>query len=850
MRIALPRAALAASTARLNGHLMAAALLLCVTVLVGVSASALFLRSAMEANARQLLAADLRLQAALPLQAAYRTGALPGEVLAFAEQRLAGPGRQLSPGLEFSAMARVAGGERTLLVEVKAVAADYPLRGRVQLEQALSLTQALADGGVVVEKSLLTRLGVGVGDAILLGDATLTIAATLAYEPDRVTHLFNLGPRVIMPLTQVARTGLLQTGSRVTQVVSVRLAEGENAATWAETLRAGSQVAGLRVLTPEQSQPTVRRFIRRFTLFLALTSLLTLLVAGLAMTGAMAAYLRESRTTIAVLKLLGAETGQVVAAVLWATLRLAWPASLAGGILGVLLPGLMPRFLAGLFPAEAVYHPSIWLALTGTGLGLLFSLLCAAGPLWWTRQISPARLFCAATGGEAARPVGPAGWWLAGLALLGVAGAALGIIHWSGESRFGLMFAAGLGGVVLLAWGLARVGLWWLARLQPRRVAWRLARHALLRRGEHQGVVIMALGLGLGLVSAVLLLEENLHQQMVRQVPQRMPGFFFIDIQPDQVPVFQEVAHRFAAPQPDAVHLFPTVRGRLLNGGQTVEEEPDQPQSWRKAREYVLTQADELPVGNRLVAGTWWSDPSAREASVEVEMARGLGLSVGDMLAFDIQGVTVTARIANLRAVRWSDLGLNFFVIFSPAVLQGAPMTWLASVVAPVAQEEALLAAMSGRLHNVTAIATRTVLESLQALLQQVARSARLLGGAAVAAGLLVLGVSVLASRPPRTREIALYRLIGATRGEVARIAAAEFVLLGGMAAVLGVLIGQGITALAVEGLLNDLWTFNFPLTLLVLVGGAGVVLLTGWVGSRQALDQPVMAVLHPHDGR
>ncbi|MEO5351636.1 MAG: ABC transporter permease [Magnetococcus sp. XQGC-1] len=846
MGMVTPRAALALSAARSHGRFFAAAIFLCVTVLVGVTASAQFLRGAMEANARQLLAADLRLQAPLVIPSGGSSEPLPTELLTFAQQQLSGPGRRLSPGLEFSAMARAATGGRSALVEIKAVSADYPLRGRVELEQGGALSDHLIRGGIVVEKGLLNALGVAVGERILLGDASFTITGLLTYEPDRVTHLFALGPRILMPMARVAETGLLQVGSRVNQVVSVRLAEGEEAVAVARALRALPQAATIRVITPEQSQPSVRRFIRRFVLFLGLTSLLTLLVGGMAMSDALAAYLRESRQTLAILKLLGADNRQLARLLLWSILRMVWVPALAGGGLGILLPALLPHLLVGLFPAEAIYRPSPWLAVGGAGLGMLFSLLCAVGPLWWSRHLSPARLFHNTAWEERVTGGGWMGYW----PLLGIACVAVGMAAWSGESRFGWVFAGGLGGMLLVAWGMARASLWWLPRLTPRRYEWRLAIHALLRRGGNYGAVLMALGVGLGLVSGVLFLEDSLNQQMVSRLPQRLPSFFFIDIQPDQRPLFQEVAQKFALPQADAVRLFPTIRGRLVSGTTPVEEDPDQPQSWRKAREYVLTQAAEIPTGNRLVAGSWWTDPTAMEASVEVEMANGLGLQVGDMLTFAIQGVHISARIVNLRAVRWSDLGLNFFVIFSPAVLQDLPVTYMASVVAPEAQEEPLLVAMSSRLPNVTAIATRMVLASVRELLQQLARSVRLLGGAAVLAGLLVLGVSVAASRRRRVHEIALYRLIGTTRGEAARIVAAEHAILGCVSAATGVAIGQLLTALAVRGLLNDLWIFNPWLTLAAFAGGAGVVFLTGWIGSYRELGEPVLRVLQGTTGR
>ncbi|MBF0161044.1 MAG: hypothetical protein HQL88_02040 [Magnetococcales bacterium] len=847
MGITIPTGTLAASTARINGRFFAAALFLCVTLLVGVGAASLFLHEALTLNARQLLAADLRLQATLVIPP---PGTLPPTLSTFAEQHIAGHGRHLSPSLEFRAMARVAGSERTTLVEVKAVAADYPLRGQLHLDNGASLPAVLSQGGVVVEKTLLSRLGLRVGDTLWVGDAPLTIAATLAHEPDRITHLFSLGPRLIMALQQVPETGLLQTGSRVTQILSVRLREGEKATEVAETLRAAATTAGIRLITPEQSQPSVRRFVRRFALFTGLTALLTLLVGGVAMTAAMGAYLHDSRATLAILKVLGAENRQIMTLVVGSLLRLAWPAALAGGISGILLPALLPPLLPGLFPEGALYQPSLWLAGAGMVMGLLFSLLCAIGPLWWSRSLSPAHLFRTTDWREALQPTGPGGW-MGVWALLTVIASALGVTAWSGEAQFGWLFAAGLLVLILVTWGMARALLGGLGRLSPRRYYWRLAIRTLLRRGEPYGTLLMALGAGLGLVAALLFLEDALHQQLVSRVPLRMPSFFFIDIQEDQRATFQEIAQQYAAPYPDAIRLFPTVRGRLL-GGVGVTDDPDQPQSWRKAREYVLTRTATLPAGNRLLAGNWWSSPTAQEASVEVEMAKALGLGVGDRVTFDIQGHPVSATVANLREVRWSDLGINFFVIFSPAVLQETPgVSWnhLASVVAPVEQEAALLMAMNDRLHNVTAVATRSVLESVQALLQQLARAARFLGGGAVVAGLLLLGVSVAASRRRRRHAIALYRLIGSSRAEVTRIVAAEFALLGLLAALIGVIIGHLVTALVIEGLLRDLWHFNPWLTLATFVGGSTLLFATGLIGSYRESSEPVMALLRRTGG-
>ena len=810
------------------------AILLAVTVLVGVTASAAWFNRLVDRDARALLAADLRFQAAFPLEA-------------FAEAHLRRPGWVFAHSREFAAMLRVPGSDRPVLVEVKAVSTAYPLRGSVDLAGGGSVAEALEGEGLVAETALLTRLGIAPGAALELGAARFVLADTLVREPDRVTRLFNLGPRVFIPLARVAQTDLLRFGSRVRHVLSLRLDDGADPETVARELEKTAQGLGIRLLTPRESQPSVRRFMRRFGVFLAMTALVTLLLAGLAMAGSMAAHLRESRRSIAILKCIGADNRLIMRLFVRHTLALALPGSVAGAVLGSALPLLIVQLVGGVFPHPPPYVPSPSILLGGLLFGLAVSLLFALGPLLWTRQVSPGALFRAASWSETLAAPGRYLWpsLLAGIAL-----PAAGVALWSGETRMGGVLAAGLAGGLLLAFLVGRAGLFLLARLPLRGVSWRLARQGLTRPGGGYLSVIVSLGLGLGVVFAVLFLKRNLTHQIDDRLPQRAPSFFFVDIQPDQVAAFRETVRPFAV-APETTRITPVVRGRLVGIGDrrfTPEEIAAHPQSWRFTREYVLTWSEALPPGNRLLAGRWWSGPDAHEASVEKGMADRLGLRIGDGITFDIQGVPVSARVVNLRAVRWADLGLNFFVVFSPAVLQGAPVTHLATVAAAPEREEGLLAAVTGRMGNVTAIASREIMESVKGLLQKLAGAVRFLGGTAVLAGLLALSVTVAASRRRRVREAAICRLVGATRAEMSRAAAVEFGLLGALTGLAGLAVGQAITALVVGVIMDDRWQWYPEASLLAFALGAGVVFLTGLAGSHRQLGQPLRTALHDHD--
>lgn len=816
--------------ARSHARFFAAAVWLGVVVLVAVAATANYLEQAVNHHARTLLAADLQLRATAPFPS-------------FVKKHLQAPGRVFAESLEFPAMARLPGSNRSLLIEVKAVAANHPLRGQVILSHGGALSDALANQGAVWEKNGLTRLSLAVGGLFSLGEATFRISDTLEQEPDRVTHPFRWGPRVMIPLERAEKTGLLRFGSRIKHVVSVRLAPGENPESIAKSIQNRAQLQGIRVFSPTNSQRSIRRFMRRFTLFIGLTAMLTLLAGGLAMAGAMGAHLRENRRTVAILKGLGADNSRIRHIFLWQMLFLALPGALLGAAAGIAFPWLLLRLAGNLFATPFPYMPNPLLAFGGALFGVTVAAASALGPLWWTRRVSPALLFRASGWGSVVEtPLKTA--WATTIPIIIIPAALISIR--AGELKMGALFAVGLTGSLGLVAITAAGGLALLRRLALPTIHWRLAAHALVRRSGGTLTVVMALGLGLGVVIALLLLEQNLDHQIAGPLARRAPSFFFIDIQPNQTAPFRETIVPFVKKEGD-LQMIPVIRGRLTQLKEKAIQ-PDQmtghPESWRLTREYVLTQSETLPPGNRLSAGRWWDNPNAKEASLEANMAKNLGLAIGDTLTFDIQGIPVSAPITNLRDVRWSDLGLNFFVVFSPAVLKGAPLTHIATVATTPKREEALLAQVTHRFNNITALAVREVMETLQALFKRLANAVRLVAITAVIAGLLVLGVNIAASRRRRSREAAICRLLGATRRHLMHTAAAEFLMLGIVASTAGVAVGQAITALVIKVILDDPWIACPGLTGVAFGMGVLVILVVGLAGSYQELGRPVMQVL------
>ncbi|MBF0425053.1 MAG: hypothetical protein HQL66_04440 [Magnetococcales bacterium] len=818
-----------------DGALFVGSVLLGVWILVGAVLTGGALRAQVDAETHALLAADLRVEGNTPFTDWSTT-------------HLERPGRIVAPSLEFEAMAQTETGKASQLVEVKAVTADYPLRGQVDLVGGGRLADALVGEGIVVDGELLDRLHLSIGDTLRLGEARFTIRARLAHEPDRVMRILALGPRVLIPLDRVPTTNLIRPGSRVQYVASLRLAAGENLQQLAAELESAANARSLRIVTPGKKQPTISRLIGRFTLFMGLVAVMALLVGGLAIAGSVAAYMGERTAIVAILKCLGAGNQAIVRIFLWQVLIMAGAGGIGGMLLGLATPGLLAFLLRGAIAISVTQALNPPLLLSALGLGLALTLLLSLGPVWRVRRTLPGALFRNPGWGDATMDTLRFGWPLFAVGALLVALAT----RVAGEPELALAFlgivAVALPGIRLLVGGMFRL----LRRWQPQSFAWRAVVRALLRPENHSLTSITVLSLGASLVATILLVQWDIARQIQVHLPGKVPGLFFADIQPDQKEPFQQSALTVTG-QTEGLRLTPVVRGRLVGVRRVNVREiqgSNPVNTWRFTREYVLTWSATQPPNNPLIAGRWWDSPREEGVSVEEKMARDLELHLGDDLVFDIQGMRVTAPVRSIREVTWSDMGLNFFVVFSPPVLQGVPETWLASLVVPPEREEAMYQATVRAFPNVTVIRSRAIMDAMLGVLRNVARAVTVLGGMALISGLMVLWVAVAATRRRRVREGAIHRLLGATNRDIMRLATLEFVALGGVVALVSLIAAQAMSAAVMHLLLHDPW-HRFPeVALLTALSTMGLIALTGWLAVRHELRAPPMIALFRSAGR
>jgi putative ABC transport system permease protein len=819
-----------------GAHRHLAYFLLCIAVgvaaLVAVQSFAGSVALAVARSAKSLLGADLEIRSTQPLSpdAAATLAALARE------------GVRSTLVRELAAMAQGDTGGRSQLVELKAVEPGYPFYGRLVTDPDRPLEALVGHGRALVHASLLTRLGLRTGDRLRVGDLDLTISGVIVQEPDRSLGIFSLGPRVLIAGEDLDRTGLVRPGSRVRYRALVRLPAGRDVKAFRDALAARLPDPSLRVVSYAEAQPGFRRFWTQLTMYLGLTGLVALMVGGIGVAVSVRAFVRGKLASIAVLKCLGAGWRDVFTIYLVQTALLGLGGSLAGAALGSALQPALAPLLARLlpFPVDLALSPRA--VLNGLAVGMGVTLLFSLWPLVEIRRVPPALILRSQV-----EPTltGPRPW----PAALAVGGGLAALALWqAGSWRIGGLFMAGLAvALVLLALSARLIAA--LARLLGHGpLVWRQAVANLHRPGSQAGAVLISLGLAVMLIVTVAVLEASLRREIAYRSGGAAPAFFFLDIQPDQAEPFARLVT--AEDGGSAPELLPVVRSHLaaINGARVAPDARRRREdTWYLTREYVLTWAAAPPRHNAVVAGRWWTaEEAAREPliSVEEDIARHLGVGLGGTLTFDIQGVSVRARVVNLRRVDWESLDSNFFVIFSQGALAGAPTTYIATARVPRAREDRVQAAVVAAFPNVTAIPVREVLERVSSVLDQIALAMRAVAAWCVLSGLVVMAGALSITRYQRLYDTVILKALGATRGFVGRVFAIEYALLGAGAGLCGTLLAGLLAWSVLRFALEVAWRWTpAPLALGVLAA-ITLALVVGGLGTYRLLGQKPLAVL------
>jgi putative ABC transport system permease protein len=751
-------------------------------------------------------------------------------------------------------MARTSDG-RTTLVEVKAVDKAYPLLGAVTVDPDVPLAALFARNGdafgAAAEPALLTRLDLKVGDRITIGKAVIELRAALQSEPDRLAGGISLGPQLLMSQEALRASALLQPGSLVRWQYRLRLpdADASDSAVAAieRQVRADFPNAGWDIRTRKKASPQLERNVERFSQFLTLVALTALLVGGVGVANAVASHLARKRDAIATMKALGA-TGTDVFAVYGAQIMLvALFATLIGAGIGAALPFIVVGLFGAIIPlpvAPALYPGVLVLSVI---YGLLTALAFALWPLGRAHDISVSMLFRDQVAAERSWPQRR---YIAVTALIVAALAALAILA-AYDRKLAVMFV-GSAAIIFVALRLVAMLTMAVARRLPRQrsMLMRLAVTNVYRPGALTPSVVLSLGLGLSLLVTVVEIDGNLHRQFAAALPEKAPSFFFIDIPSADAEGFDAFVRDHVPGS--TLERVPMLRGRIVAAAGIKAEnlKPAEGSAWVLRGDRGITYAPAPPAGSRLVAGEWWAaDYSGPPlVSLEKRTAEDLRLNIGDTITVNVLGRNVTARIANLRAVDWQTLGINFVLVFSPGAFAGAPHTDIATLTfadgGTSGEETALIKALADTFPTVSAVRVKDALDAVDHLVGNLVLGLRGASSVTLLAAALVLGGALAAGQRFRIYDAVILKSLGATRRRLLAAYALEYLLIGLAAVVFGVIAGS-ITAQVV---ITRVMEFSFVWMALPAAGTALLALMVtvalGLAGTFAALGHKPAEVL------
>lgn len=805
------------------------------------------LERGLERQAGQMLGGDLVLEQRDPFSEELR-------------ERLESAGFILSDQVDLVSMISRDG--RFQPASLKAVDNVYPHYGVSHVDFGNGTEQIASGpppGEAWADPRLIALVEIALGDRVQVGQTELTVTGIIEREADQSGGFGNFNPRLMINTADVEATGLVQEGSRIEFEI---LAAGPPEALdqvqglLAELRRNGVEVRDVRV-----DRPQLGNALQRAESYLGLAGLAAVLLAGVAVAMSTRRYVERHLDTAALLRCFGASQRQLVTIFTLQLMGLALVAAIIGALLGLIGQAVLIWLLVSFLPMTL---PPPGLMPLGLGVFTALAVLVGfAGPtLLRIKRVSALKVLR-----RELDPLPPSAWLVVGVASL-----VFGGLLWLYSGSLPLAIALLLGGAVLLGvlWMISALLLSGLLRVVQRlsgqsewSQALRLGGRQLARRRQAGLGQLLAFSVTFFAMAMIVLVRGDLLSTWQDQLPDNTPNYFAINIQPSERDPFEAAVSPRVETQST---LYPMVRGRVIAiNGQAPRDAvpPDARGDNSLRRELNLTWQSELPEGNAVVAGEWFSAAhiadeasqdwmSAVEAtpqsvpvpiSMEDGLAERLGLGIGDEMTFSVGSDEITTQITSLRSLNWDSFQPNFFVIFPPGVLEQFGHSYITAFHLPEA-EQGLIRELITDFPGVSLLNVDAILGQVRDVLGQVTRAVELVLALVLLAGVSVLYAALTASRPVRAHESGLLRVFGAGSRMISRVQGAEYALLGFASGLMGAVLAELTTAALYIYLLDLTPRFHLGLWILLPLGGAVLIGVIGHALSRGLRRQAPAASL------
>jgi putative ABC transport system permease protein len=738
----------------------------------------------------------------------------------------------------FYSVVRAVGREDSRLSSLKVTGPGYPFYGRVELASGRPFEDVLVQGSAIVERALLDRLGLQVGDRLHVGSTILTIRDVVLFEPDRPVNLFAFGPRVFAPVDDLEAMDLIKKGSRIQYDTLIQVMDPQRVVRIADELRSLAIEGQERVDTFRTAESRVKKFFDNFLFFLGLVSTFTLLLSGIGIQSTLGAFLREKERSIAIMKTVGATSRFIVIQFTVVLGGLGMLGTLVGLACGSLLQIYLPSLFRGLIPIGVKASFSLWSLTEGLVLGTVVVGLFAFLPLYRIKDLKPSAIFRKEVVADTScRPT-----WFAALVVFLVFGGM--VLLRLRDLQVGLWFMGGVAGLISATALLAQAVLWVLKRMRVSSLVVKQASRGLFRPGNATRSIIVTLAASLSILFSMYLIEANIDSSFVRSYPPDAPNVFLLDIQSAQLAEFSEALGGEA-------EYYPVVRGRVaaINGVAVDLDRERQSKRDNLAREFNLTYRERLLEDEQLVDGKSLFHPDWEGVQVSVldTVTEMTPMKVGDVISFRVQGVPMEAKVSSIRTRNGGLIQPFFYFVFQESALKDAPQTVFTALRVPREQIASLQNRIVTRFPNVSVIDVTQTVSSLANIMHKLSGITRFFTLFSMMAGLLIVIGSIFATRFDRIRESVYFKILGARNSFILSVFTTESLILGLVSGLLALLlsqVGSWVISARVLGIpYRPFWGASLVMILATML----LVAVVGIVSSLSILKQKPVIFLREH---
>lgn len=727
--------------------------------------------------------------------------------------------------------------DEILLAGIKAVSNFYPLRGHLKATKSdyteeKTQQKGPKQGEAWTDKRVLSALKLKLGDRLIVGEKSLLIRQIITYEPDKRGDLYSLSPRVMINDADLVATQVLMPGSHVHYFFQFS-GETKAIARYSQWIKPHLQVSQ-RLMDIHEDRPEIGEALNRAERYLGLSSIIVILIAGVAIAMSSRRYSERHFNATAILRCLGCKQNEILGLYFYQFLVLGIIASAIGTLLGWLAQEALFHLLKDLLPAKVV-QPSLIAVFIGfvTGLAILFGF--ALPPLLRLKKVSPLRVLR-----RELEPLPTSAWMVYGLALL-----LISTLIWRYTQDL-KMTQAIIGGGLLVTFIFGLI--LYAVLVQCRKIlpllslSGRLGLQGLVRNPKASVSQILAFSITLLAMILSYTVRTDLLDDWQNQLPDNAPNHFVLNVFPEQVPLFKQ---QLKQQNINSVNLHPVVRGRLVKiNGIAVQQIVSKDSQGERAthRDLSLTWADQLPKDNKTISGQW-NTKQKGQVSVEEKLAKSLNINLGDKLTYTLGSQQLDATVSHIRSVKWDTMKPNFYMVFSPETLAGYATTYITSFY--LAEENKnFLNVLVKNFPSITILEVDAMLKQFKAILTQLTTAINYLLYFALLAGFTVLFAAVYSTLDNRVYEGTLMRTLGANRNLLRKAHLVEFILLGLIAGLVAVLMAEAILFALYTYVLHLDYQVNWWLWIGIPLISSFCIAVTGGWGVKKVVRQSPMVVL------